>query len=127
MGPGWVLFARGVYLRNSKGELVSDARDDPVNLDCRTRDDPLGRPGDGGAAVGAHGVRRERHVRTGGGGSGRLAGVGGEEALPADAPSGVGLRPERPQEPALGEVVGPEDRLAERWGHGGRLVADGGW
>jgi len=34
-GPGWVLFARGVCLRNSKGELVSDARgDDPVNLDC---------------------------------------------------------------------------------------------
>jgi hypothetical protein len=35
IGPGWVLFARGVCLRNSKGELVSDARgDDPVNLDC---------------------------------------------------------------------------------------------
>ena len=35
VGPGWVLFARGVCLRNSKGELVSDARgDDPVNLDC---------------------------------------------------------------------------------------------
>jgi hypothetical protein len=34
-GPGWVLFARGVCLRNSKGELVSDARgNDPVNLDC---------------------------------------------------------------------------------------------
>ena len=30
-----MLFARGVCLRNSKGELVSDARgDDPVNLDC---------------------------------------------------------------------------------------------
>ena len=35
IGPGWVLFARGVCLRNSKGELVSDARgSDPVNLDC---------------------------------------------------------------------------------------------
>ena len=35
VGPGWVLFARGVCLRNSKGELVSDARgDDPVNLEC---------------------------------------------------------------------------------------------
>jgi hypothetical protein len=35
IGPGWVLFARGVCLRNSKGELVSDARgNDPVNLDC---------------------------------------------------------------------------------------------
>jgi hypothetical protein len=34
-GPGWVLFARGVCLRNSKGELVSDARgEDPLNLDC---------------------------------------------------------------------------------------------
>lgn len=35
IGPGWVLFARGVCLRNSKGELVSDARGpDPPNLDC---------------------------------------------------------------------------------------------
>ena len=34
-GPGWVLFARGVCLRNAKGELVSDARgDDPSNLAC---------------------------------------------------------------------------------------------
>jgi hypothetical protein len=34
-GPGWVLFARGVCLRNAKGELVSDARgDDPNNLAC---------------------------------------------------------------------------------------------
>jgi hypothetical protein len=35
IGPGWVLFARGVCLRNSKGELVSDARgNDPVDLEC---------------------------------------------------------------------------------------------
>ncbi len=35
IGPGWVLFARGVCLRNSKGELVSDARgEDPPNLEC---------------------------------------------------------------------------------------------
>jgi hypothetical protein len=35
IGPAWVLFARGVCLRNSKGELVSDARgDDPNNLEC---------------------------------------------------------------------------------------------
>lgn len=35
IGPGWVLFARGVCLRNSKGELVSDARgDEPPNLEC---------------------------------------------------------------------------------------------
>jgi hypothetical protein len=35
IGPGWVLFARGVCLRNSKGELVSDARgNDPNNLEC---------------------------------------------------------------------------------------------
>jgi hypothetical protein len=35
LGSGWVLFARGVCLRNSKGELVSDARgNDPVDLDC---------------------------------------------------------------------------------------------
>ncbi len=35
IGPAWVLFARGVCLRNSKGELVSDARgDDPNNLAC---------------------------------------------------------------------------------------------
>jgi hypothetical protein len=34
-GPGWVLFARGTCLRNTKGELVSDARgDDPNNLAC---------------------------------------------------------------------------------------------
>ena len=34
-GPGWVLFARHVCLRNAKGELVSDARgDDPNNLAC---------------------------------------------------------------------------------------------
>jgi hypothetical protein len=35
IGSGWVLVARGVCLRNSKGELVSDARGgDPVDLDC---------------------------------------------------------------------------------------------
>ena len=35
IGPAWVLFARGVCLRNSKGELVSDARgNDPNNLEC---------------------------------------------------------------------------------------------
>jgi len=35
IGPAWVLFARGVCLRNSKGELVSDARgNDPNNLAC---------------------------------------------------------------------------------------------
>jgi hypothetical protein len=34
-GPAWVLFARGVCLRNAKGELVSDARgNDPNNLAC---------------------------------------------------------------------------------------------
>jgi hypothetical protein len=34
-GPSWVLFARGVCLRNAKGELVSDARgNDPNNLAC---------------------------------------------------------------------------------------------
>jgi hypothetical protein len=35
VGPAWVLFARGVCLRNAKGELVSDARgNDPNNLEC---------------------------------------------------------------------------------------------
>ena len=35
IGPGWVLFARGVCLRNAKGELVSDARGtDPNDLAC---------------------------------------------------------------------------------------------
>jgi hypothetical protein len=35
IGPGWVLFARGVCLRNAKGELVSDARGtDPLDLEC---------------------------------------------------------------------------------------------
>jgi hypothetical protein len=35
IGPAWVLIARGVCLRNSKGELVSDARGtDPNDLDC---------------------------------------------------------------------------------------------
>jgi hypothetical protein len=35
IGPAWVLFARGVCLRSSKGELVSDARgNDPNNLAC---------------------------------------------------------------------------------------------
>ena len=34
-GPGWVLFARGVCLRDAKGELVSDARGtDPSDLVC---------------------------------------------------------------------------------------------
>lgn len=34
-GPAWVLFARGVCLRNAKGELVSDARgNDPNDLEC---------------------------------------------------------------------------------------------
>ena len=34
-GPGWVLFARGVCLRDAKGELVSDARGtDPSDLAC---------------------------------------------------------------------------------------------
>ena len=35
IGTGWVLFARGVCLRNVKGELVSDARGpDAPNLEC---------------------------------------------------------------------------------------------
>ena len=35
IGPAWVLFARGVCLRNAKGELVSDARgNDPNDLEC---------------------------------------------------------------------------------------------
>jgi hypothetical protein len=35
IGPGWVLVARGVCLRDSKGELVSDARGtDPLDLEC---------------------------------------------------------------------------------------------
>ncbi|HEX6399489.1 MAG TPA: hypothetical protein VF108_03340 [Actinomycetota bacterium] len=35
IGPGWLLVARGVCLRDSKGELVSDARGtDPVDLEC---------------------------------------------------------------------------------------------
>jgi broad specificity phosphatase PhoE len=35
IGPAWILFARGVCLRNAKGELVSDARgNDPNNLEC---------------------------------------------------------------------------------------------
>ena len=35
IGPAWVLFARGVCLRNAKGELVSDARGgDPNDLAC---------------------------------------------------------------------------------------------
>lgn len=35
IGPAWVLFARGVCLRNAKGELVSDARGtDPNDLEC---------------------------------------------------------------------------------------------
>jgi hypothetical protein len=35
IGPGWVLFARGVCLWNAKGELVSDARgNDPNELAC---------------------------------------------------------------------------------------------
>jgi hypothetical protein len=35
IGPAWVLFARGVCLRDAKGELVSDARgNDPNDLDC---------------------------------------------------------------------------------------------
>jgi hypothetical protein len=35
IGPGWVLLARGVCLRDAKGELVSDARgNDPVDLEC---------------------------------------------------------------------------------------------
>jgi len=35
IGPAWVLFARGVCLRNAKGELVSDSRgNDPNNLEC---------------------------------------------------------------------------------------------
>jgi hypothetical protein len=34
-GPGWVLFARGVCMRDAKGELVSDARGtDPNDLEC---------------------------------------------------------------------------------------------
>jgi hypothetical protein len=34
-GPGWVLFARGVCMRDAKGELVSDARGtDPNDLAC---------------------------------------------------------------------------------------------
>lgn len=35
LGSGWVLVARGVCLRNAKGELVSDARgNDPNDLEC---------------------------------------------------------------------------------------------
>jgi len=36
IGPAWVVFARGVCLRNAKGELVSNARgDDPgAGLEC---------------------------------------------------------------------------------------------
>jgi hypothetical protein len=35
IGPAWVLFARGVCLRDAKGELVSDARgSDPNDLRC---------------------------------------------------------------------------------------------
>jgi hypothetical protein len=35
LGSGWVLVARGVCLRNAKGELVSDARgSDPIDLQC---------------------------------------------------------------------------------------------
>jgi hypothetical protein len=36
IGPGWVLFARGVCLRNAKGELVSAARggNGPEKLAC---------------------------------------------------------------------------------------------
>jgi hypothetical protein len=36
IGPGWVLFARGVCLRDAKGELVSAARDGtgPEKLAC---------------------------------------------------------------------------------------------
>ena len=35
IGPAWILLARGVCLRNAKGELVSDARgNDPNNLEC---------------------------------------------------------------------------------------------
>ena len=36
IGPGWVLFARGVCLRNTKGELVSAARggNGPEKLAC---------------------------------------------------------------------------------------------
>jgi hypothetical protein len=35
IGPAWILFARGVCLRDAKGELVSDARgNDPNNLAC---------------------------------------------------------------------------------------------
>ena len=35
LGAGWVLVARGVCLRNAKGELVSDARGtDPNDLRC---------------------------------------------------------------------------------------------
>ena len=34
-GPAWVLLARGVCLRDAKGELVSDARgSDPNDLEC---------------------------------------------------------------------------------------------
>jgi hypothetical protein len=35
VGPAWVAVARGVCIREDKGELVSDARgNDPNNLDC---------------------------------------------------------------------------------------------
>jgi hypothetical protein len=34
LGSGWVLVARGVCLRNQKGELVSDARSAGAALDC---------------------------------------------------------------------------------------------
>jgi hypothetical protein len=35
LASGWILVARGVCLRNQKGELVSDARGgDPADLDC---------------------------------------------------------------------------------------------
>jgi hypothetical protein len=35
VGPAWVAVARGVCIREDKGELVSDARgNDPNNLEC---------------------------------------------------------------------------------------------
>lgn len=35
IGPAWVAIARGVCIREDKGELVSDARgNDPNNLEC---------------------------------------------------------------------------------------------
>ena len=129
VGPGWVLFARGVCLRNAKGELVSDARgDDPINLACTDATiwilsvDPVTAE----PLVGAHGVRRDR-ARSAPEVAGPAGSPTAEEALPADPPSGVGLRAERPQEPALGEVVGARIACRSDGATAGGSSPTGGW